>query len=132
MPFWMRLLALGGFGALGAMARYLIALWVARTAPGSPWLGTLAANALGCLLFGLVVRALDDGGWLGPEAKILLLTGFLGAFTTFSAYAFDAIVLWETRSLALAGGYLLVQNAVGLAAVGLGMAMGAALAGRGF
>lgn len=59
---------------------------------GFPW-GTLAVNLSGCVLFGLLATLADERGWLGREGRLLLLTGFLGAYTTFSTFG------WETLEL---------------------------------
>ena len=61
--------------------------------PGFPW-GTLAVNVAGSLLIGLAVGlfALLE---TGQSARLLLVTGFLGGFTTFSAFSLDALTLWE-------------------------------------
>ena len=93
-------------GACGAVLRYLLAGWAQGDRPGFP-VGTLAVNALGCLLFGFLVRFVSGGGWLGSEAaRLFLLVGFLGGFTTFSTYG------WETFALARDG-----ERALGLANV---------------
>jgi CrcB protein len=80
-------------------------------------LATLAVNAVGCALIGvLTVLAIDR--W--PDVRVLrpaLGTGVLGGFTTFSAYAVDVEVLAREGRLAVAAGYLVVTPAVALAAV---------------
>lgn len=111
--------ALGG--AIGASARYGVNVLATRLLPGLP-LGTLSVNVLGCLAMGLLasVLALRGGQHLAP----LLLTGVLGGFTTFSAFALDATVLWERGDGALAMGYVLASVVLSLAAVIAGLAIG--------
>ena len=111
--------ALGG--AIGASARYGVNVLTTRLLPGLP-LGTLSVNVLGCLAMGFLASmlALRGGQHLAP----LLLTGVLGGFTTFSAFALDATVLWERGDGALATGYVLASVVLSLAAVIAGLAIG--------
>lgn len=110
--------ALGG--ALGAMARLGVNILAGRltTLP----LGTLAVNVAGCLAMGLLasVLALRGGQHLAP----LLLTGVLGGFTTFSAFALDTLVLWERGAAGLAMGYVAASVLLSLAAVAAGLTIG--------
>jgi len=79
------LVAVGGFA--GAISRYA----VAGVLPGSfPW-GTLAVNVLGSFALGVVVSAPVDG-----TVALIVGTGFCGAFTTFSSFAFETVRLFET------------------------------------
>ena len=114
-------------GALGALARYALTLWVqARLAPGH-WaafpLGTLVINVLGSFLLALAIT-LSARGLLSAELRLAFGTGFVGAFTTFSTFE------WETHGLlsggrALWGGLYLFGNlALGYLAVLLGRALG--------
>ncbi|CAM2009182.1 fluoride efflux transporter CrcB [Acanthopleuribacter pedis] len=79
-------------GALGALARYGLALWL--NPMGSRLvLGTLVANLLGCFLAGCLM------GWLhtkpmDPHLRLCLQTGLLGALTTFSTFAVETLALW--------------------------------------
>jgi CrcB protein len=110
-------LLVGLGGVLGALARHLLAERVeTRT------VDTLAVNVLGSLLLGLLVAVPVDDGLL-----LLFGTGFCGAFTTFSTFAFETVRLFETgekrRALATAA-----LNLVGaLAAVALGTAVASLL-----
>jgi CrcB protein len=111
-------------GAAGAVARVLLAGRLTRPGAGAfPW-GTLAVNVLGCLLLGFVLTLLDerlprDRAWRG-----LLAAGFLGAFTTFSTFAWEVHVLLRDGALARAALYAGGSVAAGLAAVlaGIGLA----------
>lgn len=110
-------------GSLGALARLGAAVLLQRLG-SEPWVGTFAVNAGGCFLFGLC-WSLHGGGWPRPVAAAVF-TGFLGAFTTFSTYAFECIELWDRgRHLACAL-YAAGQNAIGA----LGM-LGGLWLGRG-
>lgn len=125
-----RLLALGVFGALGAICRYLVGISVVRFLPEQPWLGTFVANATGCFLFGLVFQLAFYGNLITEPWRLLLLTGFLGAFTTFSAYAFDGMTLFERHGLLAAAGYLLLQNTAGIFMAWAGVQVAHTVAGR--
>lgn len=118
MHFWF---ALGAAGALGAMARYGLTVWIAQQfGRGFPW-GTLTVNVLGSALMGfLAVFLLDRLHW-PVEWRTVVLTGFLGAFTTFSAFSVDAIYLMEKGEWLKSGAYILASVALCLLAARLGM-----------
>lgn len=79
----MAALAVGG--VVGAFSRYFVALGVFSLLGGwLPW-GTLIVNLTGCFLIGLFDRAIVSRGWGGPHGRMLLMTGFCGAYTTFSS-----------------------------------------------
>lgn len=86
--------------------------------PGLPW-GTWAANALGCLLIGLALPLVKH-----DEARLAALVGFLGAFTTFSTYSADTVLLWEAGRRGMAVLNAMGSVGVGLACVALGLALG--------
>ena len=114
------LVALGG--AVGAVARYGVGLWAVRLGP-EPW-GTWAVNAVGCLAIGLAIPAVRDDG-----ARLALVVGVLGAFTTFSTYSADTVLLWEAGRRGLAVANAVGSVAVGVAFVALGLAIGRSAAG---
>lgn len=122
------ILMLAAGGAAGTVARVGLAAAVQKLHGGTyPW-GTFAANAVGCFLFGLLFAVLDQEHKLGPVARLALLGGFCGAFTTFSTFAFDTVNLHTNSGLLHALGNLLLHNIVGLSMVFLGLALGARLA----
>lgn len=102
-------------GALGAMARYGLAQGL--KAP----MGTLVANALGCLAMGLLY------GWLSSRPEWLtawrpfLLTGLLGALTTYSTFSLEALQMWQSGRVGTALGYAVgtLLLSLGSCAVGL-------------
>jgi CrcB protein len=116
-------------GALGTLARALLTVAVTRAVPKGaafPW-GTTAVNLLGCLLFGIcwvLIEARLGGSVL---AKLCVLTGFMGGFTTFSSFAFETVTLLQRAEIGLAVGNVLLQNIAGLGCVMLGMTIGRAL-----
>jgi CrcB protein len=85
------------------------------------WLGILVTNVLGCLLFGLVVGLSMARGLLGPQQLLFVTTGFLGAFTTFSTFSFDANRMWMDGQTTLGFLYVGGTNLLGLAACWLGL-----------
>ena len=88
---------------LGALARWGLGLWLSQ--PGSllPW-GTLAANLLGGYLVGVCVAVFQALPQLDPAWRLLLVTGFLGALTTFSSFSAEVVGLLQQQRLGLALG----------------------------
>ncbi len=118
-----KLLLLAVAGGLGTLSRYGCAVLVQRLAPGPfPW-HTFAVNMTGCFLFGAFFAvAVEKWGWDG-DSRIIVLTGFMGAFTTFSTFAFETAGLFRENQYALAILNLTAQNTLGVAALFLGLAM---------
>ncbi|MBM3939623.1 MAG: fluoride efflux transporter CrcB [SAR202 cluster bacterium] len=111
---------LGGF--IGASARYLVAVAVARVfAPPFPW-GTVTVNLAGSLLIGIVTALAETRGMLSTEARFFLVTGVLGGFTTFSALSMETYALLRAGSWALALGSVALQLALGVSAAAIGYA----------
>ena len=123
----MRILALVLAGGLGALCRFGMASSVQARAGTSffPW-GTASVNLLGCILFGLVWTLGEKGKVLTPESRAVILTGFMGAFTTFSTYAFETSRLLQAGQWSLAAGNVLGQNLLGLLGIWLGIWLGGA------
>lgn len=122
------LLVMAG-GAAGSGARYLTNVAAARLlGNGFPY-GTLGVNVVGSFLMGLLVAVLAGRSSEHQHAiQLLCAMGFLGGFTTFSAFSLDAILLWERGAHALAGAYVAVSVVVSIAALVVGLAIGRALA----
>ncbi len=116
-----RLLFLAAAGAVGALARYALSSAVQRQAGGVFPLGTFVVNLLGCLLFGLLWGLAEQRHLLGPTARAVVLTGFLGAFTTFSSFAYENAQLWRHGHLGLLLANVALQNVLGVALVLLGI-----------
>ena len=114
-------------GSLGTLARYGLGGLVHRLVPWPfPW-GTLTVNILGSFVFGLVFALAQERSMISAEARIIVLTGFMGAFTTFSTFMFETGELLKDSQWVLAAGNLLLQNVVGLVAVFAGWALARAL-----
>jgi len=127
MPLAQKLAWLAAAGALGTLSRYGLGGLVQRLhESGFPW-GTLAVNALGCLLFGFVWTLAEERLVISGEARLVVLVGFMGAFTTFSTYAFETGAMLRDSEWALAAANMLTQNLLGVACFFAGTAIGRAL-----
>ncbi len=115
-------------GAVGSVARHLVGLAALRAfGPRFP-VGTLAVNIFGCLAMGLFIAMLARRWQGSPDLRLLVATGFLGGFTTFSAFSLDFATLWERGEAATAFAYAALSVLLSLAAVFAGLWLGRALA----
>ena len=129
-------LAVAAGGALGSLARWGVSEWsLSRVGPGFPW-GTLAVNLTGSLLVGVAWGLLGPASAEAPSAgatpaRLLLIVGFLGAFTTFSTFSHETVLMVQQGHGARAAGYVTASIVGGLlfALVGLALASGAARMG---
>jgi fluoride exporter len=110
-------------GALGTLARYGLSGLVPAAPAGVP-VATLVENVGGAFLLGLATAVLLARRAPDTLLRPLLLTGFLGSFTTFSTLAVEAERLTTSAGPALALGYPLLSVATGLAAAVAGLALG--------
>lgn len=112
----LRLLSVAAGGAIGAVTRYLVSHWVAvATRSGFPW-GTFVVNAAGCFLIGILMVGSTRLAH-HPDVQALLVTGFLGALTTFSTFSLETILLMERGVYWQAVGNVVLSLAVGIAFV---------------
>jgi len=119
------LLLLALAGAAGTLARYGTGLAVAAVfGDRFPW-ATLVVNILGSFLFGCVIALATTGAIprVSDQTRLILLTGFMGSFTTFSTFAFETESLLRGASPALGVANLFAQNLLGIAAVAAGFAL---------
>jgi CrcB protein len=121
------LVALGG--ALGSVLRWAVAIGVARATrePQFPW-GTLVVNLAGSLLIGVLLGLATDRGALATPARLFLVTGLLGGFTTFSAFSWEALALLRAGHTGAAGGYVASSVLGGLLAAAAGWLLATKLA----
>jgi len=124
-----KLLLVAAGGAAGSVARYLTGLAAGRwTALAWPW-GTLAVNILGGFLMGLLVGVLAYRGGADQEKlRLLIGVGFLGGFTTFSAFTLETALMIERREIGQAFGYAGLSVTLALAALFAGMMLARRLA----
>ena len=109
------LIGLGGF--LGANARFLVSSWAARLLGANFPYGTLLANISGSFLLGVTLAVLHDRGLLESPQRQFFVVGFLGAYTTFSTFAYESLQLFQNGSALLAGLNIVGSIVVGLLAV---------------
>jgi CrcB protein len=111
---------LGGFA--GAVARYLLGGWVLHHTLSAkfPW-STFAVNILGCLAIGVLSGLAERLDWFTPSMRLLLLTGLLGGFTTFSAFGLETVHLLRRGELGIAASYALASVLACTLAVWIGM-----------
>lgn len=114
-------LLVAGGGAIGSVLRYYVGVWALRLfGPVFPW-GTLAVNVAGCFVIGLLAELITRKFGASTELRLLLITGFLGGFTTFSAFSLDAISLFESGRAGLSVIYIAASVGLSLAAVFAGL-----------
>lgn len=122
----LRAVALVAFGgALGCVLRYVAAVWLAR--PDFP-LATLLVNLVGSFAIGVVMFGPIAHGVWGDDARLLLVTGLLGGFTTMSSFAFETSALAGEGAFGQASLYLAVTIVGSLVAAWVGAQAGVALA----
>ena len=114
-------IGLGGFA--GAILRYLVSGWAQQVSgsAGFPY-GTLAVNALGCLAIGALSYLADARGLLSAEARLFLMVGVLGGFTTFSTFGNETMNLLRDGELLVASLNVTANVLLCLAAVWAGRA----------
>ena len=105
-------------GGLGSVCRYAMGRLVHPWQPKFPW-ATLAANALACLVLGMLL-GLQFNGSLSEQRRLLLATGFCGGFSTFSAFTADSWLLWQNGQPVAAAANVLGSLAVCLLCLLLG------------
>ena len=111
-------------GGLGTLARYWLSGFVQQNAGANfPW-GTFAVNMIGSFLFGVVWAMAEERLVISTDTRVIILSGFMGAFTTFSTFAFETGEFLRDGQWWLALGNLLAQNVLGIVCVFLGFAAG--------
>lgn len=111
-------------GAVGTVARYGASNIIHRYCGGQfPW-GTVAVNMIGCFLFGFIWTLAEDRVIISPQSRLILLTGFMGVFTTFSTFVFETNCFLQNSQWWLAAGNSVGQLVVGVLLAFLGSAIG--------
>jgi fluoride exporter len=100
-------LAIGMGAWLGALARWQLGIWLNPT-PATAWStlpwGTIAANWMGAYLVGMAIAVFESWPELDPNWRLLLVTGFLGALTTFSTFSAELVQMLQQQRYVLALG----------------------------
>jgi CrcB protein len=124
------LLLVGLGGVLGANARYLVSSWAAgRFGTAFPY-GTFLINVSGSFLIGLILTLVVDRLSNSSTVRLLVATGFLGAYTTFSTFAYETVALLRQGDLRPALINALGSAALGVSGASAGILLAELLAGR--
>jgi CrcB protein len=111
-------------GSVGAVARYLINISPIANALGKFPFGTFLINVAGSFLIGFLMIAFADRFQTGENLRLLVIVGFLGAFTTFSAFEGEIYTLINERQLTIAFAYLFLSIFLGFVGVAAGVELG--------
>ncbi len=84
-------------GAFGAVCRFVVSEATQKRWAGGFPVGTLTVNVVGCFLIGFLLQLGSQSEWLSPSLRALLVTGFLGALTTFSTFGYDTVRCADTQ-----------------------------------
>ena len=115
-------------GGLGSVCRYALSHGATRVLGDTLPFGTLAVNLLGAFAIGFLADLLALKLSLPPAWRYALMTGFLGGFTTFSAFSFESALLWQRGDYAALGVYIVLSVVGTIALVLLGAAVARQLA----
>ncbi|MDX1803402.1 MAG: fluoride efflux transporter CrcB [Alcanivorax sp.] len=118
---WLSVVAIGAGAAIGANLRWLLGLWLNALFPAIPP-GTLAANLLGAWLIGMAIGLFAWLPQLAPEWRLFLITGMLGALTTFSTFSAEMFTNLQTGRWGMAFAGIAIHVVGCLCMTGLGMA----------
>ncbi len=122
-----KLMLIGLAGAAGSLSRYGLSGLVQKyMGSGFPF-GTFTVNIVGSFLFGFIMAYSENKLTISGEMRIIILVGFMGAFTTFSTFAYESSKLIMDSQYMLAGANILGQNICGILVMLLGMYVGKSL-----
>ena len=114
------IVALGG--AIGSVARFKLGgLALHHTEGWNFPISTFSVNVIGCLIIGVLGALAEHHDLFSPSIRLLLFTGLLGGFTTFSAFGYEAVYLLRRQLFLVATSYMVLSVAFGIAAVFAGM-----------
>ena len=124
-----KILGLMVAGALGTWLRYVMITQIGQQASLQAWpLGTLVVNVVGCFLAGMASVLVSQRLGFSEEMGMIVMVGFFGAFTTFSALAMDTMQLLKQSQWLMAIANLILQNVLGIAFLWLGLLLGRKIA----
>jgi len=116
-------------GALGTVSRYLVSNLAVRMWGGSFPHGTLAVNVVGCLLIGFLMHVGLHTDLFSPTSRLVFTVGFLGAFTTFSTFSYEATGYITRGAWGMAVLVISIHIILGVSAVLAGAALGRVTSG---
>jgi CrcB protein len=111
-------------GSLGAASRYGVSLLSARLLGTQFPYGTMLVNLAGCFLIGLLFALADRSRLLTPDVRLLLITGYLGALTTFSTFSLETVNAGRAGLTLQSLTNILINNLGGLSLTWLGLRLG--------
>jgi CrcB protein len=111
-------------GSLGAASRYGVSLLSARLLGTQFPYGTMLVNLAGCFLIGLLFALADRSRLLTPDVRLLLITGYLGALTTFSTFSLETVSAGRAGLPLQSLTNILINNLGGLSLTWLGLRLG--------
>lgn len=114
------MLIVGVGGCMGAITRYVVALWIGERWGRSFPLGTFVINMSGCFLIGLLMTLFTERYAVNPQWRLLLVSGFLGAYTTFSSFEYETGALMRDGEVFSAGLYIMLSVGAGYLALKVG------------
>lgn len=121
----MILVALGG--AAGSIARYKLSGWILHQSVSWKFpLGTFCVNVSGCLVAGILAGMVTKHDLFSPETRLLLFTGMLGGFTTFSAFGLETLYLLKRSEYLIAGANVLLSILAAMMALWIGFELAGA------
>jgi CrcB protein len=116
----MLIVAVGG--AIGSVARYKLGGFVLHHTEGWNFpASTFSVNVLGCFVIGILAALVEHHDLFSPSVRLLLFTGLLGGFTTFSAFGYESVFLIRRGLLQVAAAYVILSVFVGIGSVFFGM-----------
>jgi CrcB protein len=113
-------IVVGAGGFIGAITRYILAMWIGQKWGRTFPMGTFVINVSGSFLIGLLMTLLTERFMANPQWRLLLVVGFLGAYTTFSTFEFETGKLFKDSELLLAGLNVVLSVFLGFVALKTG------------
>lgn len=116
-----QLLLVATGGAIGSVARWRVSGWVLHQAVDWRFpIGTFVVNVLGCLIVGVLAGLAIKEDFFSTDQRLLLFTGVMGGFTTFSAFGLETFYLLRRGEYLMAGSNMVLSMVVGMAALWVG------------
>lgn len=119
----MNYLVVGAGGFIGAISRYILAVWIGQRWGRSFPLGTFVINVSGSFFIGFLMTLLSERFIENPEWRLFLIIGFLGAYTTFSTFEYETGALIRDGEWLYAGLNVIGSVIIGFIALKLGETM---------
>lgn len=118
-----QLLLVGLGGGIGSMLRFLVSRYLFKAEAGVfPW-PTFLVNLLGCLLIGVLIGLFSRLELFDANLRALLVAGFCGGFTTFSAFSLENVQLWQSGHYGILATYMVLSIALGMLFVFIGLSL---------